>query len=223
MINSTDIQHVFKTRAHDLKALFDGTNTMAAFMRKLEAQALLRPHLYDRDKYVGDGFEFLIEIFLKTHFCDNTIGISEYEPIQVDDTGADGIGKNINGEKCVIQIKYRTNTTGFLTANTDHLSNLINAAQNHYGISTIVSEKAIIKAQFEKGNLTDAKYNKAIKQLETSAPRHYVFTTASGLHHYTDNTMFNGQVKCYGINELRAKLDNNIPFWDTIRKIASEI
>jgi hypothetical protein len=53
--------------------------------------------------------------------------------------------------------------------------------------------------------------------------RHFVFTTADGLHFYTDNEMFKGKVKCFGYKEFRAMLDNNQPFWDNVRNIVKNL
>jgi len=49
--------------------------------------------------------------------------------------------------------------------------------------------------------------------------RHFVYTTAKGLHFYTDSEVFKGKVKCIGYNELRGLVDNNIIFWNSVRKI----
>lgn len=196
-MTSKDIQHGFGKRAHDIVALFKDTNKLSTFMRKLEKQAKLDPDRYDRDKYVGDGFEFLIEIFIKSSVYDNRVGISNYEPVQSDDNGVDGVGFNLIREKCAVQIKYRSNTMKTLTANEDHLSNFIADAMFKY---------KIVAAEDNK-----------------KTPRHYVFTTAKGLNFYTDSEMFKGYVKCYGNEDLRFLLDDNFNFWDLCRKIAKEL
>lgn len=48
--------------------------------------------------------------------------------------------------------------------------------------------------------------------------RHFVFTTASGLNFYTDQEMFKSKVKCFGYNEFRSLLDNNVIFWNKVRE-----
>jgi hypothetical protein len=45
-----------------------------------------------------------------------------------------------------------------------------------------------------------------------------VFTTAKGLHHYTDHENFRGTVKCFGYDEIRSLVDNNLHFWNFIQK-----
>lgn len=199
-----EIKHGFGLRAHDLVGLFDKTNKISTFMSKLEKQSLLDVDRYDANKYKGDGFEFLVEILLKSHAYDNRLGITDYEPVQSDDNGVDGIGVNLSGVKCVVQVKYRSNVKTQLTANTDHLSNMISDGMFRHGVSA------------------DPKVLECIKNKEI-APLHYVITTANGLHHYTDNENFKGFVHCIGYDHLRVLLDNNLSFWNLCRKIASDI
>ena len=173
------IEHGFGHRAHDLVALFKGTNKISTFMSKLEKQSLIDPVRYDSDKYKGDGFEFLVEILLKSHAYDNRLGISGYEPVQVDDNGVDGFGINLSGNKCVVQIKYRSNNQTLLTATTDHLAHLVSDGMlNHEIYLTNESKVEVLNRK--------------------TAPLHYVVTTAKGLHHYTDNEFFKGVVNCIG-------------------------
>jgi hypothetical protein len=170
---------------------------MSTFMRRLEADALLDPLRYDPFKYLGDGFEFFVELFLYLHPTDNRVGVYNYEPTQENDNGVDGIGVNIKGEKSVVQVKYRTNVLGFLTANEDHLSNMFSDGA--------VSHKV-------NPDMNDPKNY-----------RHFVFTTAEGLNFYTDQEMFKSKVKCFGYNDFRSMLDNNVIFWTSALEIVKEI
>jgi len=212
------IEHPFKTTSHDLVKLFENTNKLSTFMNKLERQSLLDPDRYPTNTYLGDGWEFLMEIFIKSRETDERVGISNYVPVQsIDDNGVDGIGINISGDKCVIQHKYKANTQTLLTANLDHLSNMFSASQTKYGISTIKAELSTLESM--KDILSKSAYNKKFKQLSKSAKRHYIFTTAEGLHYYTDSEMFDGDVIVYGFKQLRVMLDNNISFWDLCRDL----
>jgi hypothetical protein len=192
-----EIKHGFGLRAHDLVALFDKTNKVSTFMNKLEKQSILDTVRYDSNKYKGDGFEFLVEILLKSHAYDNRLGITNYEPVESDDNGVDGVGFNLVGEKSVVQIKYRSNNKSVLTSNKDHLSNMISDG--------MIKHKVVIPDD------------------NTKCPRHYVITTATGLHHYTDNDNFKGFVHCIGYEQLRSMLDGNLSFWNLCRKISLEI
>jgi hypothetical protein len=199
-----EIKHGFGLRAHDLLGLFDKTNKISTFMNKVEKQSLLDVTRYDANKYKGDAFEFLVEILLKSHAYDNRLGITSYDPVQSDDNGVDGVGINLSGEKCVVQVKYRSNKGAVLTANQDHLSNMISDGMFKHGVSADPAKLSLI---------TEGKV----------APLHYVITTATGLHHYTDNENFKGYVHCIGYDQLRAMLDNNLSFWNLCRQIAKSI
>tara|TARA_B100001173_G_C16024451_1_gene563405 strand:- start:2412 stop:2990 length:579 start_codon:yes stop_codon:yes gene_type:complete len=191
-----EIKHGFKDRCHDIKGLFNKTNKLSTFMNKLEKQSLKDKIRYDPKKYKGDGFEFLVEILLKSHAYDNRLGITNYEPVQSDDNGVDGFGFNLSGEKCVVQIKYRSNKKEVLSSNKDHLSNMISDG--------MIQHKVVISDDNKK------------------CPRHYVITTANGLHHYTDNENFKGFVHCIGHDQLRSMLDNNLSFWNLCREIIKQ-
>jgi hypothetical protein len=102
----------------------------------------------------------------------------------------------MNRDKCVVQVKFRGNNAHLLTANEDHLSNLMLAGM-HMGIA------------FDQENPKNF--------------RHFVFTTAKSLHFFTDEHMFEGKVKCFGLDEFRQMVDNNIPFWNRCRELVREL
>ena len=191
------MQHTFITKSHDLSGLFNGVERMSTFMRRLEQQAEIDSLRYDVNDYLGDGFEFFVELFLNVNSTDNRVGVYNYSPIPShEDRGADGVGVNMNGDKCVVQVKYRGNITHLLTANEDHLMNLIGA-----------------------GSLIGVNYD-----LENPKNyRHFVFTTAKSLHFYTDEHMFGKYVKCFGYEDFRSMLDNNIHFWNRCREMVREL
>ena len=193
----TVLQHNFQTKAHSLTNLFDGVHKMSTFMRRLEADALIDPLRYEPQKYLGDGFEFFVELFLYLHPTDNRVSVYNYSPVQENDNGVDGIGVNIKGEPCVVQVKYRTNVLSLLTANYDHLSNMFSWGDVNYDVHS------------DKTNPKNY--------------RHFVFTTAEGLNFYTDQEMFKSKVKCIGYNDFRSMLDNNIIFWNSALEIVKEI
>jgi hypothetical protein len=191
------LQHNFQTKAHSLSNLFNDVHKMSTFMRRLETDAQIDPLRYDTFKYLGDGFEFFVELFLYLHPTDNRVGVYNYQPIQEFDNGCDGIGVNIKGEKSVVQVKYRTNVLTLLTATQDSLSNMFSDGALTHGVNP---------------DMNDSKNY-----------RHFVFTTAEGLNFYTDQEMFKGRVKCFGYNDFRSMLDNNIIFWQSALEIVKEI
>jgi hypothetical protein len=185
------MQHQFITTSHDLIGLFNGVNLFSTLMRRIEEQSMIDPIRYDIDKYKGDAFEFFVELFLTINATDNRVGVYNYKPIPPDeDNGADGTGTNMFGNECVVQVKYRGNTDHLLTANEDHLMNLIGAG-SLLGINYDMKNKKNIK--------------------------HFVFTTAKSLHFYTDEHMFEGKVKCFGLEDFRRMVDNNNHFWEEFR------
>ena len=192
-----EIQHQFKTKAHDLVRLFEGVNKMSTFMRRLEDHSTIDPARYDPLKYLGDGFEFFVELLLALHPVDNRLGVYNYSPVQANDNGVDGVGVNILLEPCVVQVKYRSNTQTSLTATKDSLSNLFSDGMLAHGV---VADQANAKNY-----------------------RHFVFTTADGLHHYTDQEMFKGRVRCVGYNDLRSVVDGNHAFWSKCREVVAAI
>lgn len=191
------LEHNFKTKSHSLERLFKGVYKMSQLMKNIEKESFVDPLRYDSDKYKGDAFEFFVELFLNLHPVDNRLGVYNYKPNQENDNGVDGIGVNINNEKCVIQIKYRNNTQSELSSNKDHLANLLTDGMLMHNVV----------ADMENSNNF----------------RHFVFTTADGLNFYTDKEMFKSKVKCFGMKEFRCLLDNNIIFWNKVRDIIATI
>jgi hypothetical protein len=191
-----DIKHYFQSTAHDLPALFDDTVKFTQFCARLSKQSKNDPDRYDPNKYVGDGMEFFVELFLKLHPCDNRVGVYEYFPNEGEDTGIDGFGINILGEKSVVQVKFRSNVKTYLTANKDHLSNLMSAGM-------------------QEGVTFDMKNEKNF--------RHFIFTNANGLHHFTDEKMYGNKVSCFGYKQFKSMLDGNMIFWKEAFKIAKSL
>ncbi len=191
------LHHTFITKSHDLSGLFSEVNLMSTFMRRIQQQAQLDPLRYNPNDYMGDAFEFFVELFLKIYDTDNRVGVYNYVPVPShEDKGADGVGVNIRKEKSVVQVKFRGNVDSLLTANEDHLSNLMLAGMH-------------MDVAFD---------NKDRKNF-----RHFVFTTANNLHFYTDEHMFEGKVYCFGLNKFREMVDNNPIFWDKCREIVGKL
>lgn len=191
------LEHNFKTKAHSLPRLFEGVTKMSQLMRKIETESQIDPLRYDPDKYKGDAFEFFVELFLALHPTDNRVGVYNYKPNQMNDNGVDGIGQNIKNEKCVIQVKYRSNVIDELSSNKDYLGNLLNDGMLSHEVVTDMSDSKNF--------------------------RHFVFTTAKGMNFYTDQEMFKEKVKCFGINDFKSMLDNNLVFWDKVREIVATL
>jgi hypothetical protein len=191
------MEHHFITTSHDLMDLFANVKTMGGLIKKISNQSLINTDRYDSNTYKGDAFEFFVELFLHINSTDNRVGVYNYKPIPSNtDRGADGVGENMRGEKCVAQIKFRDNTGSVLTTNEDNLGNLV-----LYGMGIGIS--------YDLEN--------------TNNYRHFVFTTAKGLHYFTDNEMFLNRVKCFAIDDFKLMVDGNTHFWNKCRSIIGEL
>jgi hypothetical protein len=197
------LKHLFiRKYPKQTKYLFDGVTNWKQFDKKLHEVAeellqLVGGGLSEKDRQeiiqgvLGDGFEVFVEGFIKLTEIDPRFGISNYVPVpSKDDQGVDGYGYNIRGEYSAIQNKYKSNPTKRLIANTDNLNSMV-AEGLHYGI--IYGEGKNYK--------------------------HFVFTSAKGLHFSADAIKFRGKVKCYGINEIKTIVDNNKNFWRNFRSL----
>jgi hypothetical protein len=135
-------------------------------------------------------------MFLKAFQFDSRVCLNNYEPNMGMDNGADGFGLNYVGEKSVVQIKYRSDSSYLLTNNEDKIGNLI-----HDGL-----HEGIVYGKEKKGER-----------------RHYIFTTAKGLHYYTENENFRNKVECFGYEDFRSVLDKNKAFWNWCRQVAKNL
>jgi hypothetical protein len=129
------LKHRFAKQCYSVNKLLDNTDKLSTFMRKLEAQATEEPDRWDRDTYVGDGFECLVEALIKLSPMDKRINIMNYQPQTGPDYGIDGIGYGHDGQAHTVQMKYRSNTISVLTANKDHISNFVSQSAMKYNIS----------------------------------------------------------------------------------------
>lgn len=194
---NTTFKHSFQFKANqDLVKLFEGVNKFSTLVKNIEKLSTKNPDRYDPNDYKGDAFEFFVEVFLKAFQFDNRITLREYEPNMGMDNGVDGFGLNWLGEKSAVQIKYRSNTSHLLTHTEDGIGNLI-----HDGL-----HEGIMYGNEKKGER-----------------RHYIFTTAKGLHYYTENENFRNKVECFGYEHFKFVLDKNDQFWNWCRSIAKEL
>ena len=204
------LEHGFTHKCHDLHGLLDGCQKLNTYTNRLANQSMLHPDRYDPERYKGDGLELLVEALIKLSPVDNRIGVTDYHPILeatevkdnigitdyhpledgVDiDTGVDGYGVGIDGKPATVQVKYRHNQATMLTANKDMLGNFVAAS--------------LLKHKVDPESKVSM----------------FVFTTANGLHHFTDNEMYENKVKCIGYDQLRDLIDNNMSFWNTFREL----
>ncbi len=186
------MKHSFQYNSHDLLELFEDTTKFSGkggWKSKMEKQSTQNENKYPRLNYVGDAFEFFVELMFEVLGpIREWGGIHDYEPTQDNDNGVDAICKNWDGKQSVVQVKYKKDSRRLLTANNDHLGNMVKEATLKYRIQPHDSNKK-----------------------ETS--KYFVITTGKSLHYYTNDEFFLNNVKCIGWEELCNMLDNNKGFW----------
>lgn len=129
------LKHRFANQCYSVDKLLKDTTKLSTFMRKLEKQAEEDPDRWDRDTYVGDGFECFVEALIKLSPVDKRINIMNYQPQLGVDMGIDGVGYGHDGQAHTVQCKYRSNVISVLTANKDHISNFVSQSAMRYNIS----------------------------------------------------------------------------------------
>lgn len=183
------LKHSFiKKYPHQVKSLFQGVTSWNDFNKNLHSTAESLKLYYKYDDTLGDGMEVFVEGLILLNENHLGVGISNYEPYPIqNDYGLDGVGYNSEGEKSVVQIKYRTNPTVWLTRNNDNLGAFI-----------------------EQGMLIERVMDSDIGK----ASRHYIFTSAAGVARKTlEQTWNNANIKVFGIGDIKKLVDDNINFW----------
>ncbi len=137
-----------------------------------------------RNKFKGDMLEVFAEIFFGQFQSDEAIGITEYNPVDInDDFGVDATGKNVNGHHSAIQVKFRSNPTELIS----------------YADIARTYTSALMQL-----HMTDVyEHDHTV----------YLFTNAGGITGAFIKVMQNKCV-ILTKNEINTKVDNNIIFWD---------
>lgn len=105
--------HSFPREYFDLYRMGENGFTFRQWNNEVLRLANSRELNFDDDtknKFKGDMLEVFSEIFFKQFESDESLGITEYQPIEInDDYGVDARGINVNGKQSAIQVKYRSN------------------------------------------------------------------------------------------------------------------
>lgn len=192
------VQHGFKYSCHDLVSLFNSVTTFDEFKDRLEYQSELDKHSIKKEDYLGDGFEFFVELLLRSFPFDKRLGIdgTDYEPVKKsEDMGVDAYSKNLENRTCAIQIKYRSSPKYVLSRKDDDLGSMIEES----------GHKKIVYAE------DDELY------------RHFIITSAMGMHHRTEHDKFRNKVKCINNKNIAKIVDNNIAFWNSCLKVSKKL
>lgn len=123
------MKHRFKHTCYNVDELLLGCNTLKEFIKRIEKQSQLHPENWEPETYKGDALEALVEVLINHSPIDKRINIKGYTPWNTDlqgkDRGIDGQGVSHNGNIHTVQVKLRSNTTSFLEANKDSISNFV--------------------------------------------------------------------------------------------------
>lgn len=85
-----------------------GVKTIGEFVKQVDQLAKQLP-INQHNSFKGDMFEVFGEIFFNIHSADTTVGLTDYHSVPLsEDYGVDGIGTNVNGDLCAIQMKYKS-------------------------------------------------------------------------------------------------------------------
>lgn len=155
LLVSIDIEHeqfrnIFLKDKDVFKKLFN-CNTMYGLQRNIISVSKGYKKIgYDdangnsgKNKFAGDLFEIFGELFFKLTSADSRVGVSHYKPTKdKDDFGVDGTGIAMNGKKCAIQIKFRSNTLTELL--TEDLGNFQGYAYRKYGVPVDTTSNLIL-------------------------------------------------------------------------------
>ena len=105
--------HSFPREYFDLYRMGENGFTFRQWNNEVLRMANSRELNFDDDaknKFKGDMLEVFSEIFFKQFESDESLGITDYQPIDInDDYGVDARGVNVNGKQTAIQVKYRSN------------------------------------------------------------------------------------------------------------------
>ena len=98
--------------------LFGGVRTLREFESYVKKLSQIIPFRDDdrRNKFKGDSMEILAELFFAAFESDPRFGLQDYEIVPIDeDMGVDAVGINTNGDRCVVQVKFRGNPSDPVT------------------------------------------------------------------------------------------------------------
>jgi hypothetical protein len=178
-----------ENRAHDLPGLLEGCYKMSTFMNRLERQSQMFPNRYSPENYKGDGLELFAEALIKLSPADRRIAITDYSP------GDPLDDRGVDGWGTGMNGKKASVQVKYRGDTRSTLT----ANGDHLS-------NFVMTSVMEGVDINDA-------------DNMLIITTADGLHHFTDQEMFKGKVRCLGIKELKKLVDNNNLFWDSFRRL----
>lgn len=130
------LKHIAFYDIVEWEQILQEVNTLSHFIKNVAKYGKQQdPDIYKPTKYMGDCWEVFAEFFFKFFNGDHILTYTaDYEPNLGIDRGIDGKGKStLDGNPNVIQIKYKSNPTSWLT-NDDNISNIAADAMVNEGV-----------------------------------------------------------------------------------------
>jgi hypothetical protein len=129
------LQHTAAVAITELLDIVNVTSFTEFSKRLGKAASKQDPDLYDPLCYKGDVFEVFAEFFFKFFNGDHVLTyIADYEPNMEYDRGIDGRGKSTLGGDAVVQVKYSSDPSHWLT-NKENISNIVADACVNEGLT----------------------------------------------------------------------------------------
>lgn len=112
--------------ALDRSTLFSGVSDLPTWMRRvrdLAATAAESGHFPDKDAFIGNAFEHLVECIAAYHWNDPDMNCASISPARANEFGIDFTGTTHDGEMHTHQCKFRSDTNHILNNGDDNISN----------------------------------------------------------------------------------------------------
>jgi hypothetical protein len=129
------MKHHFPVMASetDKFKLVNNVEKLSTWMSRVDKLAEDNSLAFDRDKFVGDAFEHLVECIITWGRSDKAINCVNVAPTEYDAPGVDLIGVAHDMVSVhTIQCKYRSNTIKDLTESQDHIAMFPSTSLTNY-------------------------------------------------------------------------------------------
>ena len=118
----------------DKSILVDKTAKMSTWMRRLEELSESHSIEFDRNDFVGNAFEHLVECIITWCRGDKAINCIDVKPSPIDEPGVDFIGiAHDMVSTHTIQCKYRTDICSTISETQDHIAMFPSTSLTKYG------------------------------------------------------------------------------------------
>lgn len=108
-LSDLTLEKIIKHKS-DIIDIFVSAKTIDDFVKKVEELSKKYSDEDERNSFKGYIFEIFSELFFMIFHADPEVGLTNYKPVPLnEDYGVDATAINVNGNKAVVQCKYRFN------------------------------------------------------------------------------------------------------------------